>query len=755
MKALLLLLSALLSTGATGAAQATPDNQEIPPIQEEGNFFVLNLSAAEDSGKQLSLEEFVLLCQEATGKRFTYADQTRQQLKGTPVLVHGAQRIPKADFYAYFQILLFINDFVCVEVGPPHISVILITGLNNNQRASMIKQKSIYVLPEDLPNYLDQPATLITTVINLPHIDVRQLTTSLRGLLTDTNTQTLIPASETAMILQGFGSHIASLAQLLEIVDQNASTGVEIQPAFEVIPLEYAAADEVADLLDQLLESRQRGNRVNPQAQGVSGVLAPEDVETKILVYNRNNSLLVMANPEEMPRIKDLVARLDIDVVEPERNYHIYSLQNIKAGDISEVLDEFLSDAERLSRQQGAAGRAASAQPGGSPAASSSDNEVIVVPDDNTNSLLIAANKTRYEEVLELIRQLDRRQDQVLIETALIELTGTDFRELGVEWALADTTGDGGFGVTSFGLSTFDFNTQTRIPAVADGITAGILSGDDVNLPFLVRAAQRIDGANVLNVPSVLVNNNGTARVETKDEQPTTQVTATGGVGGQTQTNFRGFEEAGIIMEISPSISASRYLRLDVSLRVSSFTGSFDTVNAIPPPRVTREITTTVNVPDGDTMVVGGIITDNLTKTRRGVPWLSDIPLLGYLFSNRSSTNQRTTLYFFITPHILRDRDFADLADLSYRKKLEAAEIIGRDRVRVVDPDFGEDGRRFEGFELPLYRSPERGEVSPEEVGLSPQRRVELLRQAQERLPGNGSGTEEQPLEEPEKPDQD
>src|SRR5262249_30734331 len=156
-------------------------------------------------------------------------------------------------------------------------------------------------------------------------------------------------------------------------------------------------------------------------------------------------------------------------------------------------------------------------------------------------------NKTRFEEVLELIRQLDRRQDQVLIESALIELTGNDFRDIGVEWAFADTKDNGGFGVTGFGLSDLkdtdgDGAPDTRIPiSPTQGVVAGILSGNDVNLPFLLSAAAKTTGANVLNVPSVLVNNNGKAKVVTLDQQPTTQVTVTGAAGG-TQQNFAGYQ---------------------------------------------------------------------------------------------------------------------------------------------------------------------------------------------------------------------
>ena len=632
---------------------------------------------------------------------------------------------------------MFINDYVCVEVGPPHISVILIQSLSAaNRGQSNIKQRAVYVLPENLENYADQPATLITTVLHLPNVDARTLQTQLRALITDTTTQGMIAAGEHSVILQGFGSYIYSLAKLLELVDTESIGEEEIPPVFDVLPLEFAAAEDVADLIEQLLEAQRTSsrspNRPRAEGQGPGGLLQNQGVESRILVDGRTNSLLVMAMPAEMPRIKDLVARLDVEVVEPERNFHIYSLRNVNAEDLAEVLDNFLSDAERLSgnQQGGTGGRA---QGGGGGNNSRNSNDVVVVPDPNSNALLIAANKTRYEEVLELIRQLDQRQDQVLIESALIELTDSALFDLGFEWSFADVDGEGGYGVTSFGLSDIVLDPvngeANRVPLVSNGISAGILSGSAANIPLLIAAAQNRTDTNVLNIPSVLVNNNGSARVVTLDEQPTTTVTSTG-VGGQTQENFNDYQEAGITLEISPSISAARYLRLNISLSVSNFTSSF-TNSTIPPPRITREMSTQVNVPDGDTMVIGGVVSDIFRKERDGVPWFADLPLIGQLFRRDSKSNNRTTLYFFVTPHILHDRDFADLAEISYQKKLEAAEVIGSDRVRVVDPNFGVDDTviDFDTFQVPLYRAPERGEVDAEEIGLDPVRRNELLRQ--------------------------
>lgn len=733
------LLGALLLLGTPALAQG---QGKVPFIQRDGEFLVLSFSEGQE---QLPLLDFVKMAQEVTTFNFTYDPQTGQALAQAKVAMLGVKRIPASEFYNFFQIQLFINDFVCVEVGPPQISVILIQSLGQNAQArgsgGALGKNPVFVAPEDLDDYRDQPAVLIITVLNFKNIDSRQLQTQLRQLLVDsTGSQQIVPAGDRSLIMQGFGSYIASLSKLLRLVDEVSAQTAFAQPVFDLIPLEFAAAEDVADLLEQLLEAQQQGISRRPRAQvegqGVSGLLPGQELESKILVDGRTNSLLVMALPEEMPRIKDLVARLDVDVIEPERNFHVYSLQNVKAGDIAEVLDEFLSGAERLSGQAagGTGGRPQGEGGGGGGASARTSNEVIVVPDESSNALLVAANKTRYEEVLELIRQLDRRQDQVLIESALIELTGTDFRDIGIEWALGDVTGDGGFGVTGFGFSTIDLATGQRIPtAPTAGLVAGILSGDDVNLPILLSAAARTTGANVLNVPSVLVNNNGAAKVVTLDQQPTTQVTANG-VGGQTQRNFSGYQDAGITLEISPSISASRYLRLDISLVVSNFTGSFDADGAIPPPRVTREMKTTVNVPDGDTMVIGGVVSDSEQRTREGLPWLADLPLVGALFRHDSDTNSRTTLYFFVTPHILRDPDFADLSEISYQKKLSAAEIVGKDRVRMVDPDFGRNqgGIDFGSFQMPHYEPAPRGEVAPEDLGLDPVRREELLREARE-----------------------
>ncbi|MFT4647685.1 MAG: general secretion pathway protein D [Glaciecola sp.] len=709
---------------ATPVLQDVPT--EVPAIQDDGDGFILNFPQGVDGGQGMSLGQFVQACQQVTGLTFHVKEDAASRLSSTFVRLMGTKRIPKEQFYSFFQILMVMNDFVCTEIGPVGISVIQIDSLTGGGQASApkIRANATYVDPDKLVDYADQPATLITTVINLPNTDVRSLSNTMRQLIADPNTQQMIPAgSSNSFVLTGFGTQVAALARMLTIIDEASAVEV-IEPVFELLRLEYAAADEVASLVEELLEfSTQAANRGAQQPQGVSTALRSGQSNVKILVDSRQSSLLVLALPEDMPRIKDLVAQLDVDVIDSERAYHIYSVENVEAGELADTLTSFLNDATRLEANSGSsqAGNNARNSGGGN------STEFVVVPDAKSNSLLIAASRTRYSEVLELIRRLDKRQPQVLIETALIELTGQNLYDLGVELSVADIPGVGalgGFGVTSFGLSTLsdtdgDGIPDVRVPTIGSGISTGFLSGDDFSLPMFVAAMAETRNSNVLNVPSVLVNNNVEARVETKEEQPTTTITQTGTAGG-TQENFNQYEEAGITMVISPSISGSNYLRLKVELEISNFIGSVQ--GAIPPPRSTRILQTEVTVPDGDTMVIGGIIVDNRSETTSKVPYLGDLPLLGRLFRRDSTSGTRTTLYFFVTPHILDDTEFADLAKFSYTRKMEAANTIGIDRMQIIDPKFGKNRGiiDLDGFDIPLYQSPKRGEVDSASIGKTP-----------------------------------
>ncbi|TAH38526.1 MAG: hypothetical protein EYC70_03890 [Planctomycetota bacterium] len=669
-------------------------------VQEEGDWITL---AFDETPEGLSLRQFIAMAQKITGLTFTVDTSSGQggarpgtaDLDQQKILLYGRKRMRKSDFYSFFQIMMKINGYVCVTQGSGDLAVIVITPTpeKNPTAGQAIKANTLFVDAEDVEQFKSQPGVYITTVVRLKYANAQTLGTGLRNAVTGPGTaqeafMPLAGGSENAILIQGFGPFVAWATRLVRSLDVKPE-GPE--PVLEKIPLQEASAEEVAQLLQDLLEDtgspETRAAQRARQAEG-GAAIPGYDIETRVIAFPRDNSLLVVASPDNLERVKDLIAKLDTRLEVPETNFRVYQLQNISAKDLAEDLKDFL---ERTQQAEEQAARA-QGQTGGTTTART-EQRIVLQDQEETNSLLITATRTKWAELERLLNELDKVQPQVLIETALIEVTEDFARDFGVEFASVNPP-DGdfstGFGFTSTGLSTLidtdgDNLADTRVPDQSrTGLVAGILDGEDFGIPLLVAAAQTTSNTNILSIPSILVTNNRAATVESKDEIPTATQTPTQGVG--VTTTFNDYQEAGIKLSITPSISSRKYLRLAVSLEISAFRGTFVAGSVVPPPRITRSLTTTVYLPDGATMWIGGIIRDDLSQDETGIPWLSDVPVLGWVFGRHEKSTLKTTLYFFCTPRILER--FDELVDISERAKARAAEVISLERVRQVDPGF-------------------------------------------------------------------
>lgn len=714
------------------AQEPGDDDVTVPEgvLQDDGEYITLDLSELDDGG--LTLRQFIKICQVNTGINFTLDESsgptTRQKLDSKKLLLYGRKKIRRDEFYSFFQIMMKIHGFVCVQQGSGDLAVVVITeNLASNQ--TMIKSNAQFVEMDRVQDFGDKPGTFIYTVVKLNYAQAQDLGTNLRtaiGANTGDNSAFMPLTQEQALLVQGYGPFVAASVRMIGVLDVKPD---ELQPVFRKIPLREASADELADILTDLVEnlqsSEQRGGRNTRNNQPTSTI-----IETNIASYSQDNSLLVTSDPETMEKILDLVAQLDTRVEEPNSNYHVYTLQYLSAADLDEAITQFLEiseqEAARVQRQ---------ASGGNNNRTSVAQQQIVVEVHEETNSLLVTATRTKWDELKSLLDRLDRRQPQVLIETALIEVSSDFSRDIGIEYAQVETpVGESqrGFVFTSVGITSADNIGDQRLPSpTAAGLTFGIFDGEDLGIPFIVNAALNRNDANVLSVPSVLVANNKGAVVTSEDQIPFQTSNAVQGAVG---TNVE-YTDAGITLSISPSISAEKYLRLNIRLEVSSFRG--EAQNNLPPPKATRSIETSVTLPDGATMWLGGIIRDDNTSGESGIPYLSEIPLIGGLFGSRSSSNIKTTLYFFCTPRILDD--FQELADLSAGAKARASETIGLERVRMIDPDYDfespvdvileedldGDGRddlgtlNLSGFAAPSYSSAGGTDVDRSRVGAS------------------------------------
>lgn len=700
-------------------------------LQSDGEYFTLDLSELDEGG--LTLRQFIKICQINTGLNFTLDESNsanvRQKLDNKRLLLYGRKRIKREDFYSFFQIMMKIHGFVCVQQGSGDLAVIVITEqlASNN---TLIKSNALFVNADEVIQFADKPGTFLYTVIPLKYAEAQDLGTNLRTAIggnVGDNASFMPLTQEQALFIQGYGPFVAAAVRMIKILDTKPDL---IQPEFRKILLREASAEELADILVDLVDNLQGPDTRTPNSNRRGGANPTARIETNITSYPQDNSLLITADPEIMDRILDLVAQLDTKVDEPQSNFHVYVLQYLSAADLQDAITNFLqrSEDEAERAQRNASG-------GGNTRSRVTEQKIVVEIHEETNSLLVTATRSKWAELRTLLDRLDRRQPQVLIETALIEVSNDFSRDIGIEYANVETpAGDTqkGFVFTSVGITSADAIGDQRLPSpTAAGLTFGIFDGADLGIPFIIQAAQASNDANILSVPSILVANNKGGTVTSEDEVPYQTSNAVQGA----VSSDAAFATAGITLNITPSISAQKYLRLQISLEVSSFRGEAQA--NLPPPKATRTIRTSVNLPDGATMWLGGIIRDDKTDSESGIPYLSDIPLIGGLFGSTSKTNLKTTLFFFCTPKILED--FEELSDISMDGKARAAQTIGLDRVRMIDPNFqfnspvdvilesdnNQDGSpdsgnlNLSGFASPSYNSSGGVVPDPDSVGAS------------------------------------
>ncbi|MCB9832434.1 MAG: hypothetical protein H6807_08160 [Planctomycetes bacterium] len=686
------------------------ENPPGPAQDEKGYTFQI--------GKEgMKFEAFVEMAATLTGKTFVY-DSRRLNGQNKVINMIGVKRVKEEDLMNFLQILFFTHNMAIMPIGPPETEVFLIDDIQTSQ---LLKQRAVYVDLDDLEARSKRVGEIVATTVPLKYIPVEKAQRALNNIIQEHRAGFVHPIEESnSLLITNFAPTVWAMYQMILAMDVAVP---ENQLYFEQLPLEYHVAEELAPIIEDLMEVRSdissSGSTAQPGAQPIRPRRGASNAQggppaPRIIADPRNNSLLVYAVEDYMAEIKRLVAQLDTEVTEQVSNIHYYELKNTNAGDIQEVLNDLLRGTGSSGQRPTGSGSRSNTRtntntPGA--AASASLDEINIVADENTNSLLITATRARFEEVAEIIEKLDKRRPQVLVQAAIAELSDNDLENIGVEIAQVEGGGSEArlFGATNFGLSTIDtidnlnsggtgtgtgggtggtavtdmfFDDLVRVPNLdAQGLITGVFS-NFVEVPLLVQLFKQTNKGNLVSVPSILVNDNQEAHIIVGNEIPTTAVNQ-----GQfsDQTSFQGYQSANLELAISPSISNDNYLRLNISLTVEAFTGA-QTNSSVPPPKTTREVQTNITVQSGRTVVIGGLTTDNLRETVTGIPLLSDIPVLGYLFRNTGTQHDRTTLYVFITPTILKD--FEALERISYERKLEIAKLDGQ--INIVDPNFRE-----------------------------------------------------------------
>ncbi len=684
----------------TAAPPAAPETRPAPAGR--GRQIVLNFDNAD-------IEAVIQAASEIVGFNYTIGPG----VAGKKVTVQTSGRIPEDEVLNVLLAVLEVNGVTMVRSGNLYKIVPLATA-RERPVPTIIGAQLDPSRPED---------QVITQIVPLTYAPADRVAATIRPFVQGGN----VVVHGSLLIVTDTAGNIARLLQIVRALDVEVTTD-----ELRMIQVRYADAVEIAKILSDFFAGRRARTPTAPAVPAVPrpgvptapGIPAPagEGAERPPLIIadKRTNTIIVSARRADLDLITQLLGQLDVDTQANKRVF-VYYVENVKAKDLAATLSEIFGRPSREA-ETGAAARErreptpaypgappgliqqptiSPPAPAGAPGGAGSEVEpgvvegqVKIVADEANNALVITTFPRNWPLIEDTIRKLDRTPKQVLIEVLVAEITLDDETDLGLEWTLRGQQN------VNVGGQPYNVGNVSRVDVGAPGPA---LPGNTPTLPGLPVLVPPFQGfsfflfetdrflallnlyanygrVNVLSSPHILTSENKKAVINVSQSVPiVTQFTgAQGGtVVGTTQqppTTIQSsnveYRDAGIILTVTPRISDKRVVALDVK----------QTVNDIGPQQppsgspiiIKREAETSVVLYDNQTLVLGGLIQTRREDTRSGIPGLSRIPFVGFLFGKTVEKFRRTELLLLITPRVIGD-------------PTEARELL--DQIRAQRPE--------------------------------------------------------------------
>lgn len=637
-------------------------------------------------GAVMGLFSLVLLLSSVMAKaeRLNVRDADIREVVETVARITGKTMIVDPRVKGLKVTIISNNDFSKEEIYNIFVSSIQIHGFQAIENNGVIKivqdQKARYeASPVNVSNPGDYGDQAITQVIPVQNVDAQQIMNVLRPLVSPQSGHLFAVQGTNTLILHDSASNVQRITKIIERTDKANDEEIE------VIPLKHASASEIV----RILESLNRGG----QQERVNQVKAP-----KYVADERTNSILLSAGNRQRVRLRALIHSLDRQLDSTGNTKTIF-LKYANAEQVAEVL----SGIGEIKQKEEAAnsGRAAGAGAGGA----SQRSLYSVQFHEETNALVLTAPPDIMREFDSVIRSLDIRRKQVHVEAIIVEISDNTAKELGIQWLFSPA----GSGTQPAGIINFN-NTGTSIGQIAGGALAnrgqqeevftrdpdtGAITGTEtrntggdngvklaevlgglqgaglgiarmsqtgLSWAAFIKALEGVTDSNTLARPSVTTLDNVEAVFKAGQEIPI----ITGSTLGDNNNNpFQNVDrkDVGVMLKITPQINEGNYVRLNIEQEVSSLAGS----TAVDVVTNKREVKTSVLVPDGGLVVLGGLIKDDIQQSSQKVPLLGDIPILGHAFKSERTQKTKNNLMIFIHPRVLRDdRDLREISNAKY-----------------------------------------------------------------------------------------
>ena len=527
---------------------------------------------------------------------------------------------------------------------------------------------------------------MLTRVFPLKYENAANLVPVLRPMVPPNNPINAYPGNNT-LVVTDYADNLERIAQVIARIDVPSSIDTD------VVPVQSGIATDIAILASQLLDTQS-----SDPTQRIAVVADP-----------RSNSVLVRSGSPARTRLaRDLIMKLDAQQ-NRAGNLHVVYMRNAQATRIAEVLGGLLTgqansapgatggasggtggaqggartqntSATSTQSGQGMSGATGSSKGGlsgeqeriarednSTQAVSYSAGGATIQADPSTNSLIISAPEPLYRSLREVIDQLDQRRAQVLVESLIVEVSEEKAAEFGIQWMTGagniNSNGTSFIGGTNLGGSGITGTGPTSIDAIGSGLSLGVVKGTVdvlgnkvINLGVLARAMQNTGEANILSTPNLLTLDNQSASILVGKTVPfvTGQYVTSGSNGSSNPFQTIEREDVGLKLNIRPQISEGGAVKLDIYQEVSSIDESrSNSTTGIVTNK--RAIDTSVLIDDGQIIVLGGLLEENVTLTSNSVPGLGSLPVIGSLFRYDTRKRTKTNLMVFLRPHVVRD----------------------------------------------------------------------------------------------------
>lgn len=556
-------------------------------------------------------------------------------------------------------------------VPPEEAYQILLSVLQVHSFAAVESNGVTKIIPDTLARHSSLPVVdseglltddLAITILKPKHIGVTQLVTILRPLVPQTGHLAAYPESN-ALLVADRMANINKLEAIIERID-NAS-----EQKVELIELRFADAEDVVKIVKAMFPVK--GPKESPTSS------------YQIATDKRTNSILLSGEVTSRQKLKQIIDALD----QPEENAgstRVVYLHYLKAGEVSSIIKGMVDNLKKESNDS-----------------SISKANVSIQPSETTNALVISAPPRIMSTILDVIKQLDIRRAQVLVEAIIVEVKDDLVSELGIQWGSSDASGGTGFQ----GGTRYSFNNSNAFADFGEGnLGAGLSLGYFRNgsLRALVKAMASSDGFNILSTPTLMTLDNEEAKIIVGQNVPFVTGRSTSS-SSSTDNPFQTIErqDVGTKLTITPQINGGDSITLKVDQEISSLNTTAEAADVVTD---TRSIVTRVLVQDSEVLVMGGLITNEVTRNESKVPLLGDIPVLGNLFKAERFESSKRNLMLFIKPTIV--------------KTSELASTVSRGRYRFAQEEQKQFGIQMKkenlwGEDLPVM--PDLDQLSPEQ----------------------------------------